>query len=167
MPLEKADLYFGTSLAVTGLLATLGGGFLATRWQQRTGTGYAWVLGLSAAAAAPFAFGTFATESMALSWLLVIITMFLLFLSTGPVNTLIIETVPAHMRASSMAASIFAIHMFGDLWSPKIVGHFADEWHDFRRACLWILPVTLVVGAIFWCWLIAVTKPLPAKPTSP
>src|SRR5262249_55546031 len=102
MDLERADFYFGVALAITGLLATLIGGFLATRWQQRTGTGYVWVLALSGILSAPFAFGTFATVSTALSWVMIIITMFLLFLSTGPVNTLILETVPVNMRATSM-----------------------------------------------------------------
>lgn len=158
MPLEKADFFFGASLAATGLLATLGGGFAATRWQRRTGTGYAWVLGLSALLAAPFAFGAFAVAEAGVSKLLMVAAMFLLFLSTGPVNTLIIETVPVRMRATSMAASIFMIHMFGDLWSPQIIGRLADRAGNLREPCLWVLPGALVVSAIFWCWLIAVAK---------
>jgi hypothetical protein len=158
MPLESADFFFGASLAGTGLIATLAGGFAATRWQQRTGYGYAWTLGLSAVLAAPLAFATFAVDDTFVSKLLLIATMLMLFLSTGPVNTLIIETVPVTMRATSMAASIFAIHMFGDLWSPKLVGRLADQWGDLRRAVLWMLPVALVVSAFFWCWLVAWTK---------
>jgi hypothetical protein len=37
--------------------------------------------------------------------------MFFLFLSTGPVNTLILETAPVNLRASAMAVSIFTIHL--------------------------------------------------------
>jgi len=57
---------------------------------------------------------------------LLAVTMFLLFLSTGPINTLIIESVPVNLRASAMALSIFMIHLFGDMWSPEIVGRLAD-----------------------------------------
>src|SRR5581483_10869549 len=96
--------------------------------------------------------------NLLVSKVLLVLTMFMLFLSTGPVNTLILETVPVRMRASSMAASIFAIHMFGDLWSPKLVGYFADTWHDLRRAMLWTLPGALLVAAFFWCWLVGWTK---------
>jgi MFS family permease len=85
--------------------------------------------------------------------------MFLIFLSTGPVNTLILETVPVAMRATAMAGSIFAIHMFGDLWSPSIVGHLSDRWSDLQRATVTVLPVALVVSAFFWCWLVLATKP--------
>lgn len=158
MPLEKADFFFGASLAATGLLATLGGGFAATRWQQRTGTGYAWVLAVSAVCAAPFAYGAFAVADATTSKILMVGAMFMLFLSTGPVNTLIIETVPVRMRATSMAASIFMIHMFGDLWSPQIIGRLADGAGNLREPCLWVLPGALVVSAFFWCWLVTVTK---------
>ena len=75
--------------------------------------------------------------------------MFLLFLSTGPVNTLIIETVPINQRASAMALSIFMIHLFGDMWSPEIVGRLSDYWGSLQKAVL-ILPAALVVCAAFW-----------------
>jgi hypothetical protein len=76
-------------------------------------------------------------------------TIFLLFLSTGPINTLILESVPVNLRASAMALSIFMIHMFGDMWSPEIVGRLADSFHDLRKGVL-LLPVMLLVGGLFW-----------------
>ncbi len=76
--------------------------------------------------------------------------MFLLFLSTGPVNTLILETVPVAMRASAMAASIFSIHLLGDLGSPTFVGYLSDRWGDLRLAVLWVLPGALIVSAFLW-----------------
>ncbi len=80
--------------------------------------------------------------------------MFLLFLSTGPVNTLIIESVPLNLRASAMALSIFMIHLFGDMWSPEIVGRLADAWgHDLRKGVLLLLAV-LLVGGVFWLLLV-------------
>jgi MFS family permease len=158
MALDKAAFFFSASLAATGLVATLAGGFLATKWQQRTGTGYAWVLALSATLAAPVAFAAFTLPDLGEAKLALMATMFLLFLSTGPVNTLIIETVPATMRASAMAASIFAIHFFGDLWSPKVVGYLSDRWGDLQRAVLCVLPGALIISAIFWCWLLQHTR---------
>ena len=52
--------------------------------------------------------------------------MFLAFLPTGPINTLLIESVPVNLRARAMATSIFVIHLLGDFWSPVIVGRLAD-----------------------------------------
>ena len=81
--------------------------------------------------------------------------MFLLFLSTGPVNTLILETVPIAERAAAMAASIFAIHLFGDLWSPMLVGWLSTRLGDLREAILLTLPAAIVLCAVFWTWLAA------------
>lgn len=154
MDIEAAGRFFGLSLVVTGLVATLAGGYVASRWQRRTGTGYAWVLALSSLAAAPAAYAAFALGDLAAAKLGLIAAMALLFLATGPVNTLILETVPPAMRACAMAASIFAIHLLGDLWSPKLVGYLSDQWGDLQRAALWVLPVSLVVSAFFWGWLV-------------
>ena len=75
--------------------------------------------------------------------------MFFLFLSTGPVNTLIVETVPGKSRASAMALSIFAIHLFGDMWSPEIVGRISDRYGGLQEGVL-ILPVVPALATIAW-----------------
>ncbi len=149
-----ANHFFGLSVAGTGLVATILGGWLGTRWQRRSGVGYEWVLALSALAAAPASFAAFMIPSLGAAKVALVLAMFLLFFATGPVNTLILETVPAAMRASAMAASIFSIHMFGDVWSPRIIGYFSDRWDNLQRAVLWVLPVSLVVCACFWVWLL-------------
>lgn len=163
MELAAAGGFFGQTLVVMGLIATLGGGYLATMWQRKTGTGYAWVLALSALGAVPAAFASFALNDLALAKVALAASMFLLFLCTGPLNTLILETVPVRMRATAVAASIFSIHMFGDLWSPKFVGYLSDRWGDLQRAVLWALPGALVVSAVFWCWLVVVERRAAAR----
>ena len=58
-----------------------------------------------------------------------------------------------------MAASIFVIHLFGDFWSPEIIGRLSLAWNDPNRPAIGlqhavlILPALLVVGAVFWGWL--------------
>lgn len=156
---EDAGDFFGKALVISGLVATLGGGFVATVWQRRTGRGYAGMLALSSLLTAPAAYLAFSTPDVLVSKIALTASMFLIFLSTGPVNTLILETVPAAMRATAMAGSIFAIHMFGDLWSPRIVGHLSDKWGDLQRATVTVLPAAIVVSAVFWCWLVLVTPP--------
>jgi MFS family permease len=159
MELQAANDYFGRSLVIMGLIATLGGGYVATVWQRRTGTGYAWMLSLSALLAVPAGFAAFALQDTGQAKIALTASMFFLFFCNGPLNTLIMETVPAGMRASAVAMSIFSIHMFGDLWSPKIVGYLSTRWSDdLRSAVLWTLPGALVLSAFFWCWLVWWTK---------
>jgi hypothetical protein len=84
--------------------------------------------------------------------------MFFLFLSTGPVNTLILETAPVNLRASAMAVSIFTIHLFGDMWSPEIVGRLADSFGGNLQKAVLILPVALIVASALWLVLALKTK---------
>ena len=148
----NAATFFGAVLVVAGLVGTLVGGFAATAWQRRNPAGYAWTLGLSVLAAVPVSFGAFLVEDRVGSMALLALAMFLLFLSTGPVNTLILELVPTTLRASAMTLSIFTIHLFGDLGSPEIVGRLSDAWGSLQRAVL-VLPAALLLAAVFWCAL--------------
>jgi MFS family permease len=149
MNIAAAGDFFGLMMVVTGLLGTFSGGFIASVWQRRNPAGYAWLLGLSVLCAAPFAALAFTIDNHLLSQGFLALAMLLLFFPTGPVNTLILETVPANLHASAMALSIFMIHLFGDMWSSEIVGRLADYWHNLRSAVL-ILPAALLVGAAFW-----------------
>jgi MFS family permease len=152
VPTDRAGDFFGLVLVVSGLLGTLIGGFAASAWQKRNPAGYAWTLAISVLLAVPFVVLAFVIEQTSLSMACLALSMFLLFLCTGPVNTLIIETVPVNLRSSAMALSIFMIHLFGDLWSSEIVGRLADAWNSLQKAVL-ILPGALLIGGLLWLWL--------------
>lgn len=146
----QADRFFGSVLVFAGLVGTLLGGFAATLWHKRNPAGYAWLLGCSVLIAVPVSFAAFLAKTPGMTMTLLAAAMFLLFLSTGPVNTLILETVPLNLRASAMALSIFLIHLFGDMWSPEIVGRLADAWNGDVRKAVMLLPIVLLLGAGLW-----------------
>jgi sugar phosphate permease len=146
---ESAATFFGAVLVVAGLLGTLVGGLTATAWQKRSPAGYAWMLSLSVILAAPTATAAFMASDKTISMCCLGTAMFFIFLCTGPVNTLILETVPVNLRASAMALSIFCIHLFGDLWSSEIVGHLSDHWKSLQQAVM-VLPAALGVAAVLW-----------------
>ncbi len=148
----QADWFFALVLFVAGLVGTLTGGFTATAWQKRNPAGYAWLLASTVFISVPTSFAAFRATSTAATMSLLAVSMFLLFLSTGPVNTLIIESVPLNLRASAMAMSIFMIHLFGDMWSPEIVGRLADSWGSLQKAVM-ILPGVLLIGGGLWLTL--------------
>lgn len=144
-----ADRFFGLVLVVTGLVGTLAGGFAATAWQKRNPAGYAWLLTTTVLMSVPTSYAAFRASGTTATMSLLAVSMFLIFLSTGPVNTLIIESVPLNLRASAMAMSIFMIHLFGDMWSPEIVGRLADAWGSLQKAVL-ILPLFLLLAGFLW-----------------
>jgi MFS family permease len=165
---DKAAEFFGAVLVAAGLVGTLIGGFAATAWQKRNRAGYAWTLGLSVLVAVPLSFGAFLADSTFWSMASLAGAMFFLFLPTGPVNTLILETAPVNLRASAMAVSIFMIHLFGDMWSPEIVGRLADSFGGNLQKAVLILPVALIVAGALWLVLALKTRRGPAHtPTHP
>ena len=157
MTLESAATIFGAMLAGSGLFATLLGGFCANSLRRRTPAGYVWVMAISMVAATPVCFFALMTGSATLSLIGLGLSMFFLFLPTGPIVSELYEIVPIHLRASAMALSIFVTHFFGDFGSPTIVGHISTALNDLQKAVL-ILPAMLLIGAVLWSVLIFFTR---------
>jgi len=150
LPLDRADNFFGAVLVVAGLVGSLLGGFLATWWQRRTPAGYALLLAASVLVAVPLSFCALLAGSTALSMAFLGLSIFFIFFSTGPVNTLILETVPVNVRGSAMAISIFLIHLFGDMYSPEVIGRLADSLAGDLQKAILLLPIALFVAALLW-----------------
>jgi MFS family permease len=160
MSLGSASTIFGVMLAGAGLLATLIGGFSANALRRRNPAGYVWIMAGSMIVATPVCFFALMTANATLSLIGLGLSMFFLFLPTGPVVSELYEIVPIHLRASAMALSIFVIHLFGDFGSPTVVGHLSTFLNDLQKAVL-ILPAMLLIGAALWAVLIRfTTEPL-------
>lgn len=71
-----------------------------------------------------------------------------LFASTAPVNAAFLRSVPVERRASAMAASILAIHLFGDLWSAAALGLLLDNLP--LKIAMLALPLTFAWSAYIW-----------------
>jgi MFS transporter, Spinster family, sphingosine-1-phosphate transporter len=151
MTTKQAGFYLATLIAVAGLVSTFAGGFAATAWRKRNPAAYSLTLGISTLAAVPFAAWAFLGDTKLGLLTGLAMAILLLFMGTGPVNTLIVESVPVNLRASAMALSIFMIHLFGDFWSPEILGHLSG-WFGLKRAVL-VLPLALLVGGGLWLGL--------------
>lgn len=153
MDLKDASLFLGPALVVGGVLGTALGGFIANRLQKKKPSGYARLLMTSVLIAVPLSFISFSTENTLISLVTIALALIFLFQSMGPINTVIVESVPANMRASGMAVCIFMIHAFGDLWSPEIVGHVADGFGNLRIGML-MLPGAFIFAGLFWFLLV-------------
>jgi hypothetical protein len=66
-----------------------------------------------------------------------------------------------------MAVSIFTIHLFGDVWSPEIVGRLADSLGGNLQKAVLILPVALILAAALWLAVALKTKPGPTSQSAP
>jgi len=125
--LLDANIIFGLSTIVNGLVASLAGGWISDWLLRRTRSAHYLVsavslgLGIPAMCVALFASG----RTMVVG---IFVAEFLLLLNTGPLNAAIIDSVGPHVRAAALAASIFVYHLLGDVPSPVLIGYLSDKY---------------------------------------
>jgi len=145
---SRATVAFGLVAVTTGLTGTFLGGWLGDRLLARTRQAYLWLSGIATLAAAPLILVALTARHPALYWTAVVTAEFLMFASTGPINSAIVNEVSPEMRATAVALSIFAIHIFGDVPAPTLVGMISDR-SSLAQAVL-VLPVAALVGGVIW-----------------
>lgn len=137
----------GPVIVVGGLGGTIAGGVLAQWWSKRTAKALYYVPALSALLAVPPALVCFfGPQSLTVPSLSTAV--FLVFLGTGPVNAATLNAVPPQMRSTAMAGQLLAIHLFGDVSSPTIIGVVSD--HSNLRFGLAITLVTFLLASIIF-----------------
>jgi MFS transporter, Spinster family, sphingosine-1-phosphate transporter len=145
--LDKANLIFGGILVVTGLTATLLGGWLGDRLRSRFPGAYFLVSGIGMLLGFP------ATIAMLYlpfpyAWIAIGAAMFFLFLNIGPSNTAIANVTPPAMRATAFALNILIIHALGDALSPWLIGFIKD--HGSWNASFFTVSTVMLVAAVIW-----------------
>jgi MFS family permease len=168
MPLGTANFNFGLVTVVAGAVGTIVGGWWGDRMararERQLGRAESelsaaerdWaacdanlrVCAVSALLSAPLAALAILSPQAAPFFAYAFFAEVGIFLSTGPVNVVQLRSVPPHLRASAMALSIFAIHLFGDLWSPPLVGLIAD--HAPMELAMLLVPFGFVVAFALW-----------------
>ncbi len=145
-----ASVGFAGVVIATGLLGIALGGWISDRLLPVTKQSYLWVSGVATLIAAPLALAGLTSAVPAVYWTAIVTAQLLLFASTGPVNSAIVNVVPPEIRATAVAVSIFAIHVLGDVPSPSLIGAISDAT-SLERAVL-IIPVALLVSGVIWTY---------------
>jgi MFS transporter, Spinster family, sphingosine-1-phosphate transporter len=145
-----ATVQFGAIVVVTGFVGTFVGGWVGDRLLPRYREAYLWVSGVSVLAAVPFAWIAFTAQGRVAYTTAIVIAEVLVFFSTGPVNSAIINVVEPERRATAVALSILAIHLLGDVPSPPLIGLVSD--HSSLGRALLILPFAFGVSGLIWIW---------------
>jgi MFS family permease len=164
-----ANIVFGGVVVLAGLLATLAGGWAGDKLRGRVPGSYFLVSGVGMLLAVPFVLGILFVP-FPWAWAFVFLVVFWLFFNTGPINTIPANVTPPAVRASAYALLILVIHLFGDAFSPPIIGLAAGQahawgaarpggwWSDFLAARDgWDFSFCLVTGmvvlsAALWLW---------------
>ena len=140
-----ASATVGAITVVDGIAGTLIGGWLAQIW-LRTNHRALYLLSFwSVVLTLPFgAMVFFGPKQYAIPSLF--LAEFFLFLNTGPLNTAIVNSVSAPVRATAISINLFCIHFFGDTFSPQIIGAISDR-HNLSLG-LGVTLITLVISAV-------------------
>jgi MFS transporter, Spinster family, sphingosine-1-phosphate transporter len=150
IPKAQATVQFGAIVVVTGFIGTYAGGWLGDRLLRRSRQAYLWLSGVATLVAAPLTLAALAAATPAVYWSAIVAAELCLFISTGPINSTIVNVVDPRMRATAVAASIFAIHVLGDVPSPSLVGIISDA-RTLGEAML-IIPAAVLAGGIIWTY---------------
>jgi MFS family permease len=148
IPEGAATMWFGVILVGTGFVGTFVGGWVGDYLLRFTKQSYLWVSGLATLVAAPFTLAALSSPEPSAYWGGIVAAELLLFASTGPINSAIVNLVAPEMRATAVAASIFTIHALGDVPSPALLGVLSDRT-SLAQAVL-IIPVAVLVGGVIW-----------------
>ncbi len=154
--MSKADatVQFGAIVVVTGFVGTFAGGWAGDFFLKRSENAYMLVSGWATLAAAPAALVAFVSNSRPVYLSAIVVTELLLFASTGPVNSAIVNVVAPTERATAVALSILGIHLLGDVPSPPLIGAISDAT-SLGTAFLLLPAVIAVAGAV---WLTAARR---------
>ncbi|UWZ81896.1 spinster family MFS transporter [Occallatibacter riparius] len=145
MSTAAAGTWVGVVTVIDGIAGTAVGGFIAQRWLKTNHKALYllsfWSVVLTIPCGALVFFGP---RSWALPSLFA--AEFFLFLNTGPLNTAIVNSVSAPVRATAISVNLFCIHFFGDTFSPGIIGAVSDRTN--LRLALGVTLVSLLVSAV-------------------
>ncbi|HXL33604.1 MAG TPA: MFS transporter [Gemmatimonadales bacterium] len=150
IPKAQATVQFGAVVVVTGFVGTYAGGWIGDYFLRVSRQAYLWVSGAVTLVAAPLTLVALAAPQPVVYWTAIVAAELCLFASTGPINSMIVNVVDPHMRATAVALSIFTIHLLGDVPSPSLVGVLSDA-RSLGEAVL-IIPLAVLVGGIVWTY---------------
>jgi len=160
-----AGSVFGAVALLSGLVGSIAGGILLDgikgdeeRYKQLTLAGLKLVLPLSLVA---FLFGMWAMIYHNIYSFLICVSIaeLAIFATVGPINNIVLWSVPIDERPFAMATTTLVIHILGDSPAPFIIGWFSDIW-GWRTAMsvgtLWLGPPLL---CFFLGYIVVMAKP--------
>jgi len=148
IPLDRANLIFGATVAFNGVVATMAGGWLGDRLLRRTYTAYYLVSAVGMAAALPLMLGAIYLTGRTM-FPSIIVAEFFLLLNTGPLNAAVVNSVGAHVRSSAIALNLIVIHILGDVPSPPLIGWISDKTNLQTGFLAGVLAIGLSAAILF------------------
>jgi MFS family permease len=123
--LKQVNMIFGGITVLSGIAATLAGGYTADALRRRFSGSYFLVSGIGMLVGVPLSLAVLVTP-FPYCWGVIFLAEFCLFFNTGPSNTIIANVTHPAVRSTAYAVNIFIIHALGDVISPPLIGWVTD-----------------------------------------
>jgi MFS family permease len=146
--LAQVSYIFGGIVVVSGLVATLLGGYLGDKLRSRFSGSYFLVSGISMIIGFPMVLLVLWSSSPWGYWTFTFIACFCLFFNTGPMNTVLANVSHPAIRSSAYAINIFVIHALGDAISPALIGYIADL--SSMDVGFGVVSLMFLVSGVLW-----------------
>ncbi len=163
--LERATFIFGAMLALAGLSGTLLGGSLGDKLASRFASAHFTMSGVALLLSAPFTLLAVLSPNPVIFWPSMFVTLFLLFVNTGPLNAAMTNVLPADLRARGFALYTTAIHVLGDGPSPWLIGVASDRM-GLRIPVLVTGLLVIPAGILLLTGRRTLIRRIPALPTA-
>lgn len=144
--LKSANFIIGAITAGCGIVATLLGGWLGDWLRRWFASSYFLISGLAMIAAVPFII-LMLKAPFPLAWVFIAAAEFLLFLNTGPTNTILANVAHPAVRATGFAMNIFIIHIFGDAIATPLLGKIG---HYSWNASFIVVAAVMALAGVLW-----------------
>jgi MFS transporter, Spinster family, sphingosine-1-phosphate transporter len=151
VPAAQATTGFGAIVVLTGLVGTFAGGWLGDYWLKFSREAYLWLSAVTVLVAVPLSLIAVTASAPLVYYSAIVAAELLLFMSTGPINSAIVNLSAPGERASAVALSVLVIHLLGDAISPTLIGGLSD----LSSLATAVLIVPVAIAACGGLWLAA------------
>ncbi|KAI3957728.1 hypothetical protein MKW92_022695, partial [Papaver armeniacum] len=145
--MTNADMFFGGTTLICGVLGTLAGSYLLDRINSLIKNGFKLLTAIKILGGiccfAPFCF-----KNMYGFLAFFGLGQLFLFGAQAPVNFICLHIVKPSLRPISLVISIVVIHILGDVPSSPLVGYIQDHIHKWRATTLILTSIFDVAAAI-------------------
>jgi predicted MFS family arabinose efflux permease len=148
-----ASTYFGLILVITGLLGTLGGGFLCSRRADSVSDPVAHLMRFvawSTLLGVPFLCVCFLARDSALFLAACFMAELMIFAGVAPLNSVIAARAPEGYGALTQGVTIFAIQLFGGFLGPVTIGALTDLIGSLSVAMQGTSVALFLSGYLWW-----------------
>jgi sugar phosphate permease len=143
---EAAGNWLGLILVTAGLIGTPLGGLLGDRAYRRRSGGHFTICAVSLLLSAPLVVLIPNLPSTNAVLAISFVTLFLLALTVGPINAVLVGCVPASVRSTAVALNLLLVHLLGDALSPTLIGWVSDV--SSLAVAVALTSVPLLLGAV-------------------